>query len=50
MEEQQRELERAVIGRGKYQFRKEFAFLEISEGDWFRMSREQHEMHLPKGL
>ena len=37
VEEQQRELERAVIGRDKYQFRKKFAFLEVSKGDWFHM-------------
>ncbi len=48
IDEQERELERAVIGRGKYQFRKEFSFLEVSEADWFRMSREQREKHLKK--
>lgn len=48
VDEQDRELERAVIGRGKFQFRKEFRSLEIKETDWFRMSREQRENHLSK--
>ena len=48
IDEQERELERAVIGRGKYKFRKEFLYLEIAEDDWFRMSREQRERHLKK--
>lgn len=41
--EQQREVERAVIGRGKYKFRKEFYFLEVPEGNWYRMSRDQRD-------
>lgn len=48
VEEQERELERCIIGRGKYQFRKEFRHLEIKESDWFRMSRDQRERHLKK--
>lgn len=48
VDEQERELERALIGRGKYKFRKEFHFLEIPEGDWFRMSKAQRENHMKK--
>ena len=47
-EEQEREVERAVIGRGKYKFVKEYKCLEISETDWFRMSREQRKKHMHK--
>ena len=36
VDEQERELERAVIGTGKYEFRTEFHLLEIKEVDWFR--------------
>ena len=33
IEEQQRELERAVIRRGKYEFREEYKFLEVDEAN-----------------
>ena len=46
--EQQKEMERAVIGRGKFKFRKEFSFLEVPESTWFRMSRDQREKHLKR--
>ena len=39
--EQDREVEHAIIGRRKYQFRKEFQYLKIAEADWFLMTREQ---------
>ena len=48
IDEQERELERAVIGRGKYRFRREFQHLQIEEEVWFRMSRDQREKHLKK--
>ena len=48
IDEQERELERAVIGRGKYRFRREFQYLQIEEEVWFRMSRDQREKHLKK--
>lgn len=48
IDEQERELERAVIGRGKYKFQKQFSHLEVAEDNWFRMSREQREKHLKK--
>ena len=48
IDEQERELERAVIGRGKYRFRREFQHLQIEEDLWFRMSRDQREKHLTK--
>lgn len=48
VDEQERELERAVIGRGKYRFRKEYKYLQCDEQVWFRMSREQREKHLKR--
>jgi hypothetical protein len=47
IDEQERELERAVIGRGKYRFRREFQHFQVEEV-WFRMSRDQREKHLKK--
>lgn len=46
--EQQSELERAIIGRGKYRFREQYKFLEISESKWFQMSSQQRKEHLLK--
>ena len=48
IDEQEREVERAVIRRGKYKFRKEFHSPEVTEGDWYRMSKDQREKHLKK--
>ena len=44
-EEQEREVERAIVGRGKYQFVK---VLEVKEVDWFRMTKEQRKKHMHK--
>ena len=35
VDEQEREIERAVIGRGKYRFMKDYSDLQISESRWF---------------
>ena len=43
IDEQERELERAVIVRGKCKFRKEFLYLETAEEDWFRMHVQRAE-------
>ena len=48
IEEQQREIERAIIGRGKYEFTKEYKYLEISEDKWFKMTTQQRERHIQK--
>ena len=47
--EQQREVERAVIGRGKYRFRQQYRFLEIQESKWFVMNTEQRKKTPLKG-
>ena len=46
--EQQRELEKAVIGRGKYQLKEEYRHLEINESRLFLMSQDQRKAHLGK--
>lgn len=44
IDEQEREVERAVIGRGKYAFNE----LKVSEVTWFKMSKGEREAHLRK--
>lgn len=46
--EQQKEVEKAIIGRGKYQLKQQYQFLEISESKWFIMSSDQRKKHLSK--
>ena len=49
IDEQERELERAIIGRGKYEFCTDFQYLVKKESDWFlKMSGVQREAHLKK--
>ena len=48
IDEQEREVERAVIRRGKYRLKEEYAFLEVNESDWFKMTQEQRRAHLKK--
>ena len=47
-DEQQREVERAVVCRGKYRLRPQYRHLEVPESKWFTMSREQRKQHLSK--
>ena len=46
IDEQQRELERAIIGRVKYVFNDNYKHLEVCETDWFQMSKQQREKHI----
>ena len=48
IDEQQGKVERAIIGRGKYQFCDEYKYSEIPESKWFRMSRQQRQKHFEK--
>ena len=48
VDEQDREVERAVIGRGKYRFRQKYRYLQIAESSWFKMSEKQREGHMKK--
>lgn len=47
-DEQEREVERAVIRRGKYRLRPQYKQLEVDEGKWFSMSQDQRLSHLKK--
>ena len=46
--EQVKEVERAIINRGKYQLKDEYKFLEIPESKWFNMNLTQRKNHLAK--
>ena len=46
--EQQKEVELAVINRGKYQFRTQYSFLQVEEDKWFKMNAQQRAKHLSK--
>ena len=46
--EQQMELERAVVGWGKYQFQEKYRFLQVTESKWFTMNAQQRTKHLSK--
>ena len=48
VDEQDHEVERAVIGRGKYRFDSAYAYLEVSPSKWFKMSEKQRQDHLAK--
>ena len=46
--EQEREIERAIIGRGKYELRPQYQSFHVPETKWFAMSTLQREQHLKK--
>lgn len=46
--EQDREIERAIIGRGKYELRPQYMSLHVPEVKWFVMSIPQREQHIRK--
>ncbi len=48
IDEQEREIERAVIGRGKLRFKEEYRHLQVPETKWFTMKPEQRQAHLKK--
>ena len=51
IDEQERELERAIIDRGKYKLCEKFKKMEISENEWFtKMSGSQREAHIKRVL
>ena len=41
IDEQEREMDRAVIGRGKYRFKEEYKHFQVPEMEWFKMKPEQ---------
>lgn len=48
MTEQYKEVERAIIDRGKYQFRPQYRFLQVAENKWFKMNTQQGTKHVSK--
>ena len=48
IDEQEREVERAVIKRGKFRFKEEYSHLEVEELQWFSMTPDQRRIHLKK--
>ena len=49
VKEQQEEVEKAVVGGGKYELRDEYKFLEVAkDGKWWKMNAGQRENHLKK--
>lgn len=48
IDEQLHEVERAIVGRGKWRFRPQYKFLEISESVWFTMTAQQRQKHLSR--
>ena len=48
IDEQEKEVERAVFKRGKYEFEDDYRHLEVPEAKWFRMTPQQRKKHLQK--
>ena len=48
IDEQDREVERAVIGRGKYRFKEQYSTLQVPESQWFRMTERQRLDHMKR--
>ena len=48
--EQEREIERTIVGRGKYELRPQYRSFSVLESKWFVMSTSQRELHLQKVL
>ena len=44
--EQQEELRRAVFGHGKWRFRRQFLYLQLTNSDWFAMSSKQTDQYI----
>ena len=41
VKQQQKEMEKAIIGYGEYRLRPQYSFLAISEEKWFKMTQDQ---------
>ncbi len=48
VDEQEREIERAVNGRGKYRFKRQYHHLTVTETKWFKMTEQQRRAHMHK--
>ena len=48
IDDQEKEVEKAVIQRGKYRFKSQFKHLEVAEGQWYKMTSQQRKKHLDR--
>ena len=48
VDEQENEIERAIIRRGKYELRPQYRFMLVAETKWFAMNTTQRMQHLRK--
>ena len=48
IDELDREVERAVIGRCKYRFKEQYSTLQVPESQWFRMTERQRLDHMKR--
>ena len=48
VDDQEKEVEKAVIQRGKYRFKSQFKHLEVSEVQWYKMTPQQRRKHLDR--
>ena len=48
IDDQELEVEKAIIGRGKYQLKEQYSHLMIEETDWFKLSKAERSRHLKK--
>ena len=48
IDDQEKEIEKAVIQRGKYKFKAEYKHLEIPESQWYKMTSQQRKKHLDR--
>ena len=46
--EQQAEVEKAIIGGGNYKMRQAYQHLEVIDGIWWRMNKQQRRAHMKK--
>jgi len=48
VDDQEKEIEKAVLQRGKYQFKSEHKYLEVPEEKWYKMNPQQRKKHLDR--
>ena len=46
IDDQEKEIEEAVMQRGKYRFTPEYKYLEVPEDHWYKMTPQQQQKHL----
>ena len=48
IDDQEKEVDKAVINRGKFHFKSEYKHLEVPETKWYKMSASQRKAHLDR--